>query len=202
MLRLALLFALAIVSARAANGQTLARAEDKFHTASAEYIEKKYDEALATVKEGLRIQPNSEKLEALRKLLEQEKKNQQQQQNKEQQKQDKEKQDQNQDQKDQQQKDQQDNSQEKKQEQNQDKKQEDEKKKDDQQQKDAEPSKPDEEKKKNEEKPAPSQRLEDLKMSEEKARMILEAMKNQEMQYLQQKKRKATQPRDRSKPDW
>jgi Ca-activated chloride channel family protein len=39
-------------------------------------------------------------------------------------------------------------------------------------------------------------------MSEEKAKMILEAMKNQEMQYLQQNKRKATQPRDRTKPDW
>lgn len=201
MIRLFFLFAAATFAAHAARGQAIARAEDKFHTASAQYIEKKYDEALSTVKEGLKIKPNSEKLEALRKLLEQEKKNQQQQQNKEQQKQDKEKQDQNQDQKDQQQKDQQDNAEEKKQEQN-DKKQEQEEKKNDQEQKDADPSKPEEEQQKNEEKPAPSQRLEELKMSEEKARMILEAMKNQEMQYLQQKKRKATQPRDRTKPDW
>jgi Ca-activated chloride channel family protein len=185
-----------------ANGQVLDRAEEKFHTASAQYIEKQYDQALATVKEGLRIKPNSEKLEALRKLLEQEKKNQQQQQNQEQQKQDKDKQDQKQDQKDQQQKDQQDNSDEKKQDGN-NKNDEENQKKSDQEQKENEPSKPEDEKEqKNDEKPAPSQRLEDLKMSEEKARMILEAMKNQELQYLQQKKRKATQPRDRTKPDW
>jgi hypothetical protein len=41
-----------------------------------------------------------------------------------------------------------------------------------------------------------------MKMSEEKAKMILEAMKNQEIQYLQQNKRKATKPRDTGKPDW
>ncbi|HLT79851.1 MAG TPA: hypothetical protein VKZ86_02415 [Cyclobacteriaceae bacterium] len=202
MVRLALVVFFATFAAHAVSGQTIARAEEKFHTASAQYIEKKYDEALTTVKEGLKIKPNSEKLEALRKLLEQEKKQQQQQQNQEQQKQDKDKQDQNQDQKDQEQKDQQENAEDKKQEEN-DKKQEDEEKKTDAEQEEAEPSKPDEEEEeKSEEKPAPSQRLEELKMSEEKARMILEAMKNQEMQYLQQKKRKATQPRDRTKPDW
>lgn len=46
------------------------------------------------------------------------------------------------------------------------------------------------------------EKLEQMKISEEKARMILEAMKNQEKQYLQQQKRKATQSRDRNKPDW
>jgi hypothetical protein len=45
-------------------------------------------------------------------------------------------------------------------------------------------------------------KLEDMKISPEKARMILEAMKNQEIQYLQQNKRKATKPKDKSKPDW
>ncbi|MFO7256631.1 MAG: hypothetical protein DIU61_002990 [Bacteroidota bacterium] len=202
MTRSVLLFVFAALTVHVTTAQVLDRAEEKFHTASAQYIEKQYDQALATVKEGLRIKPNSEKLEALRKLLEQEKKNEQQRQNQEQQKQDKNKQDQKPDQKDQQQKDQQDNSDEKKQDDN-DKKDEENDKKNDQEQKDAEPSKPEEEQeKKNDEKPAPSQRLEDLKMSEEKARMILEAMKNQELQYLQQKKRKATQPRDRTKPDW
>ncbi len=126
MIRLVFLFALAALATTPARGQAIARAEDKFHAASAQYIEKQYDQALATVKEGLKIKPDSEKLEALRKLLEQEKKNQQQQQNQEQQKQDKEKQEQNQDQKDQQQKDQQDNADEEKQEQN-NNKQEDEK---------------------------------------------------------------------------
>ena len=32
--------------------------------------------------------------------------------------------------------------------------------------------------------------------------LILEAMKNQEIQYLQQNKRKATKPKDKGKPDW
>jgi len=182
-------------------GQILSRAEDKFHAASAQYINKDLDQALATVKEGLKIKPDSEKLEALRKLLEQEKKNQQQQQNKDQQKEDKEKQDQNKDQQDQQQKEQQENADKEKEEQN--KKEQDEQKQNEQEQEDAEPSKPeDQEEKEKDQQPTPSQRLEDMKMSEEKARMILEAMKNQEMQYLQQQKRKATQPRDRTKPDW
>jgi hypothetical protein len=32
--------------------------------------------------------------------------------------------------------------------------------------------------------------------------MLLEAMKNQEIQYLQQTKRKATKPKEKGKPDW
>lgn len=36
----------------------------------------------------------------------------------------------------------------------------------------------------------------------QKAKEILESMRNAEIQYLQQKKRKATQPRDKNKPDW
>ena len=50
--------------------------------------------------------------------------------------------------------------------------------------------------------PSVSDKLKDMHMSEEKAKMILEAMKNQEVQYLQQNKRKATKPRDKGKPDW
>lgn len=46
------------------------------------------------------------------------------------------------------------------------------------------------------------QKLEQMNMSEEKANMILDALKNQEVQYLQQNKRKATQSKDSSKPDW
>jgi hypothetical protein len=45
-------------------------------------------------------------------------------------------------------------------------------------------------------------RLEDMNMNEQKAKMILDAMKNQEAQYLQQNKRKATKPKDKGKPDW
>jgi Ca-activated chloride channel homolog len=46
------------------------------------------------------------------------------------------------------------------------------------------------------------QKLEQMNISEQKAKMILEAMKNQEVQYLQQNRRKATKPKDKGKPDW
>jgi len=50
--------------------------------------------------------------------------------------------------------------------------------------------------------PSVSDKLKEMKMSEDKARMVLEAMKNQEVQYLQQNKRKATKPKTKGKPDW
>lgn len=46
------------------------------------------------------------------------------------------------------------------------------------------------------------ERLEEMKMNEETAMMILEALRNQEVQYLQQMRRKATQNRKSGKPDW
>lgn len=47
-----------------------------------------------------------------------------------------------------------------------------------------------------------SERLEELNLTEEKARMILEAMKNSEIQYIQQNRRKPTKKPDSTKPDW
>lgn len=47
-----------------------------------------------------------------------------------------------------------------------------------------------------------AEKLKEMNISEEKARMILDAMRNNEMQYIQQNRRKSTQARDRSKPDW
>jgi len=47
-----------------------------------------------------------------------------------------------------------------------------------------------------------SERLKEMNISEEKARMILEAMRNNEMQYIQQNRRRPEKPRDRTKPDW
>ncbi len=45
--------------------------------------------------------------------------------------------------------------------------------------------------------------LEKIKISPQKAKMILEAMKNQEVQYLQQaKKRSKRKEKDNTKPDW
>ena len=50
--------------------------------------------------------------------------------------------------------------------------------------------------------PTTAEKLEEMNISEEKARMILEAMKNKEIQYKQQNKRKAKKPKKSGKPDW
>lgn len=49
---------------------------------------------------------------------------------------------------------------------------------------------------------ASPEKLKELKISEEQARMILEAMKNSEVQYIQQNQRKTTKTPDSGKPDW
>lgn len=55
---------------------------------------------------------------------------------------------------------------------------------------------------KGEQRPSFEDRLEEINISEEKAKMILEAMKNNEIQYFQNMKRKPTKRRNNSKPDW
>jgi outer membrane biosynthesis protein TonB len=51
--------------------------------------------------------------------------------------------------------------------------------------------------------PQPSQPdFEEKEISKEMAEMILQAMRNKELQYLQQMKRKPTKPADKDKPDW
>ncbi|MFY0624943.1 MAG: hypothetical protein JXR07_01530 [Reichenbachiella sp.] len=52
--------------------------------------------------------------------------------------------------------------------------------------------------------PAPStaDKLEEMNISEEKAKMILEALKNSEIQYIQQNRRAPTKKKDSDKPDW
>lgn len=175
----------------------------------------KYEEALANFKQALKADPNNEdarynyemvkkKLAEQKKKEEEQKKNDpnQEEKNKDQKDQNKE---QNKDQK-QDQKEKQDQQDKKKQdEQNKEQKEQqekEEKEKKEQQQKDQK----DQEQKDNKEKkdlpPSVSEKLKEMEMSEEKAQMILEAMKNQEIQYLQQNKRKATKPKDKGKPDW
>jgi outer membrane biosynthesis protein TonB len=165
--------------------------EEYFHQGSGSFIRKDIDQALASVNKGLKLEPSSKKLQELKKLLEQQKKDQQQ----------KDQQDKDQQQKQDQQKKEQEKKEEKK------KKEEEEKKKDQE-------KKPEDEKNKQEQKPEDkpeekketppdvSEKLKQMQMDEQKARMILEAMKNQEIQYLQQNKRKATKPKDKNKPDW
>ena len=46
------------------------------------------------------------------------------------------------------------------------------------------------------------EKLKEMNIPLEKAQMILEAMRNNEIQYVQQKKKKASKRKDKSKPDW
>jgi Ca-activated chloride channel family protein len=50
--------------------------------------------------------------------------------------------------------------------------------------------------------PSPAEQLEEMNISEEKAKVILEAMKNNEIQYIQQNRRKPKKKPDSGKPDW
>ncbi len=49
---------------------------------------------------------------------------------------------------------------------------------------------------------SPAEKLKEMNMSEEKAQMILEAMKNNEIQYIQQNKKKPQSRSNDGKPDW
>jgi len=175
----------------------------------------KYEEALANFKQALKADPANEdarynyemvkkKLEEQKKKEEEQKKNDpnQEEKNKDQKDQNKEQnKDQKQDQKEKQ--DQQDK--EKQDEQNKEQKEQqekEEKEKKEQQQKDQKDQEQKDSKEKKDLPPSVSEKLKQMEMSEEKAQMILEAMKNQEIQYLQQNKRKATKPKDKGKPDW
>lgn len=189
--------------------------------------QKKYDQALSDFKQAIKTDPGNESArynyELLKKQIEENKKKQDQnkdQQNKDQKdKKDQQNKDQNKDQKDQkndkkddqkknddQKKDQDKKDQDKK---DQDKKDQEDKnkqdqKKDEQKEKDQQQQDQDKQEQKDKQEPK-SQNFDQNKIpqvSKQKAEMILEAMKNQEKQYLQQQKRKATKSRDRNKPDW
>lgn len=166
----------------------------------------KLEEALANFKQALKSDPTNEdaryNYEMVKKKLEEQKKKEQEQkkndpnqkeENKEQQDQNKE---QNKDQKEQ--KDQKDQ----KEQQDKENKEKQEQQKKEQQQKEQQQKEEQKDQDKKETPQSVKDKLKEMEMSEEKAQMILEAMKNQEIQYLQQNKRKATKPKDKGKPDW
>jgi len=169
--------------------------------------ENKHEEALASFKQALKADPTNEdaryNYEMVKKKLEEQKKKEEEQKKNDpnQKEENKDKQDQNKDQQqDQKNKQDQKEQQDKKDQQN--KEQQDQQKKEEQKKQEEQQS---EEKKEQDKKETPQSvkdKLKEMEMSEEKAQMILEAMKNQEIQYLQQNKRKATKPKDRTKPDW
>ena len=166
----------------------------------------KYDIALEQFKNSLRANPQNNdsryNFELLKRLMEENQQQQQQnqnqdQQNKDQQNQDQENQDQQQNQKNQedQNQDQQENEQNQQQQQNQEQQEQQEQ----EQQQESESSEEENEEEKAQPQP---QDMEEMEISEEMAKMILEAMRNNEIQYIQQNKKKAKKPTDKSKPDW
>lgn len=179
----------------------------------------KFEEALASFKQALKADPSNEdaryNYEMVKKKLDEQKKKEDEQKKQDPNKKDKnedqkkeenkdQKQDQNKDQKDkqdEQNKDQKDKQDQQNKEKEKKDKESKEKKEKEQQQKEQE-QKEKENQDKKELPPSVSDKLKQMEMSEEKAKMILEAMKNQEIQYLQQNKRKATKPKDKGKPDW
>ena len=170
-----------------------------------------FEEALSYLKQALKADPTNAdaryNYELVKKKLEQkkkeeEKKNDQKQQNqdkKDEEKKDNKKEDQKKNPNDKDNKDQKDQKDQENKEQKKDSKENGEKKED----KDQKSKENDQKSEKEQETPSSlKQKLEQMNMSEQKANMILDALKNQEIQYLQQNKRKATQSKDNSKPDW
>ncbi|MCE7863958.1 MAG: hypothetical protein DYG99_10495 [Bacteroidetes bacterium CHB5] len=170
--------------------------------------ENKPEEALASFKQALKADPTNEdaryNYELVKKKLEEQKKKEEEQKKNDpnQKEENKDKQDQNKDQQ-KEQKDKQDQKEQQDKKEQESKEQQDQQKKEEQKKQQEEQQR--EEQKEQDKKETPQSvkdKLKEMEMSEEKAQMILEAMKNQEIQYLQQNKRKATKPKDKSKPDW
>lgn len=170
---------------------------------------RKLEEAESLLKSALRSNPANVDArydyEIVKKLLQQQ--NGQQQQNQDNQNQDQndqnQDQDQQQDQQDQQNQDQQNQEQEsdqENQEQQQENQEEQEGEQGDQQEEQQNEGEQNEEQENQQ--PGTKEKLEEMNISEEKAQMILEAMKNNEFQYIQQRKRKPTQRQDPNAPDW
>lgn len=178
------------------------------------------EEALNYFKQAIKTEPSNDdaryNYEMLKKKLDEQKKQEQekQQQNKDKDKKDQQNKDQqnkeeknkDQQEKDQQNKDEQTKDQQKKDQEQKEKEQKEQRDKEQQEKEQQEKQKQEEQAKEDSEKKdmqnLDRDKLQQMNISEEKARMILEAMKNQEKQYLQQQKRKATKSRDRNKPDW
>ncbi len=161
----------------------------------------KYDVALDEFKNSLRADPGNNdsryNYELLKRLMQDNQQQQNQnQQNKDQQ--NEQQQDQNQEQQ-QQQQDQQDQEEQEQEQQNQQNPQQEEEQDQEQQQQEQQES--EEENQEEQAQPQP-QETEEMEISEEMARMILEALRNNEIQYIQQNKKKAKKPKDNSKPDW
>ncbi|MEQ9404561.1 MAG: hypothetical protein RIM99_13290 [Cyclobacteriaceae bacterium] len=159
----------------------------------------KLEESLHQLKSAIKSDPANQSArydyEVVKKLLEEQQKQEEQQQDQE--KQDQEGEDEKKEDQDQESQDQE--NQDEKGEQKESEEEKDGEKKENEEQKEGEEKEQEEEKSKEE---MTKEKLEQMNISEEKAKMILEAMKNNEIQYLQQQKRKATERPPSNKPDW
>lgn len=176
-------------------------APDYFNRAANEYIYQNENVALNTIDTGLKSYPDDLPLINLRdKILKDKEEQEQQKQQEQQDQQNQEKKEQNEEQQEQEQ------NKEEEEQQNQEEQQDSEEGEDAEQKEQpqqAEEQETEEEGKEMEQPPkSRAEKLEELNLTEEKARMILEAMKNNEIQYIQQNKRKPTKRPDSSKPDW
>lgn len=178
--------------------------EGAFHAAANHYIAGQQQEALQTVEKGLRQYPDDQKLQALHQKLKQ----QQQQQQKNQQQQQNEQQNEKNQQSEQQQKSSAgQQSEEDLNQQGQEKDQPSEQQQQEtqqQQQREAGEGEEGEEKEMQARDPQGeiNKRLQEMNISPEKAKMLLEAMKSNEIQYLQQKQRQPARRQKSDKPDW
>lgn len=182
-------------------------ASDFFNSAGNQFIDGDTKTALSTVNRGLDRYPGNDKLKKLRdelmKQQEQEQQQQQQQQQQEQQEQEQKNQEQqNQEQQEQNQDQEKKDQEQQEQEQKNEEQQKDEEQKEEQKPEDAEKTEEEKEQEQKDELEKFLEKLKEMKISKEKAEMILQAMKNNEIQYVQQNKRKAKKRKDRSKPDW
>lgn len=170
-----------------------------FNRAANEYIYVNEEVALNTIDAGLNKFPDDQNLINLKEKIDKDKQEQQKQQQEQEQQQNQE-QNQEQEQQEQQQEEQE------QEQQQQNEEQESEENEDAEQKDQSEQPQQQETEEEGQEMEQPpqsrSEKLEELNLTEEKARMILEAMKNNEIQYIQQNKRKPTKRPDSSKPDW
>lgn len=166
--------------------------------------------ALSNFKNALIRNPNNDQArynyELLKKLIrQQQEQEQEQQENQDQQQENKDQENQDQQKKDQQ-KEQQENQNKDEQEKQENQENKEQQENQEQQQDEQEQQKENQEQQEGEEEKDPMEKLmeklKEMNIPLEKAQMILEAMKNNEVQYVQQKKKKASKRKDRSKPDW
>ena len=172
---------------------------DYFNRAANEYVYKNEQIALNTIDAGLSKFPNDKSLTNLKDKIQKDKKEQEQ----KQQQQDQQDQEEQQKKEEEQKQDQNQEQEQKEDQQNQEQSEDDKNAEQKEQSEQAKQEETDEEGKEMDQPPmSRSEKLENLNLTEEKARMILEAMKNNEIQYIQQNQRKATKKPDSNKPDW